>query len=373
MDNSELLKYQIGLTLIKGVGTQLAKNLMAYIGSVEGIFKEKPRNLEKIPNIGAKLSKEIANTQVLARAEKEVEFVHKNGIKTYFFTEKSYPFRLKECYDAPILLYQRGNAKLDGEKMVGIVGTRDITEEGRETCQEIVQHLSLNTPNLTIVSGLAYGVDITAHKAAIEQHTPTIGILGHGLDRLYPALHQATARKMLDTGGVLTEYLTESKPERQNFVKRNRIIAGLCDAIIIIESTKRGGSLITAEYANSYNRDVFAIPGSINAPFSAGCNHLIRDHKASLMTSADDLIKAMNWEVKEQTPDKSSQQMSLFETLTEEETKVITYLRKVPEGINVNELTVALKWSYSVLSTRLLEMEFKGLVKCLPGGVYKTC
>lgn len=370
--DSNTLKYQIGLTLIKGVGIQLAKNLIAYVGSAEGIFKEKQRVLSTIPNIGAVISKEIATTNALEKAEKEVEFILKNGIKTYFFTDKSYPFRLKECYDAPILLYQKGDINLNGEKMIGMVGTRNITTEGKEICQEIVHDLSVKIPHISIVSGLAYGVDITAHKSAINAHTPTIGVMGHGLDRIYPALHKSTANRMIDTnGGLLTEYLSGSKPERNNFVMRNRIIAGLCDAVIIVESAQKGGSLITAEYANNYNRDVFAIPGSVKSTFSVGCNLLIRDNKASLMTCADDLIRAMNWEEKSPIHQSKPQQMTLFENLTKEEEIIISHLKKTPQGINVNELTVSLKIPYSQLSTRLLEMEFKGLVKCMPGGMYK--
>ncbi len=372
--NKETLQYQIGLTLIKGIGTQLAKNLIAYVGSVENIFKEKKQNLEKIPGIGSILSNQIVKSNVLQRAEEELQFIEKNKIETYFFTDKTYPFRLKECYDAPIMLYYKGNQSLSNQKMIGIVGTRNITDNGKKICTEIVEGITKKLSDVTLVSGLAYGVDICSHKVAVKNQLPNIGVLGHGLDRIYPVIHRSIAEKVIENGGLLSEYISKTNPDRQNFVKRNRIIAGLCDAVIIIESDKKGGSLITAEYANSYSRDVFAIPGRVNDTFSRGCNNLIKYNKAGLITSTDDLIRAMNWEVKEDSQTKKREteiQLSLFENLTSEEQTIISALRKEPDGINVNELSVALNIPYSKLSTLLLGIEFKGLVKCLPGGVYQ--
>lgn len=366
-----LLKYKIGVTLIKGIGPVLAKNLTAYLGSVEAIFKEKKERLAKIPGIGEVLANEISSQDVMRRAEEELEFIQKNNIDTFFYTDKSYPFRLKECADSPITLYYKGNKNLNDSRIIGIVGTRRITEYGREVCKSIVEELGRKAPSVCIVSGLAYGVDIYAHKAALESNLSTIGVLAHGLDRIYPATHRATAVKMLDNGGLLTEYITKTNPDKQNFVQRNRIIAGLCDALIVIESAVKGGALITAELGNDYNRDVFAVPGRVGDEFSAGSNKLIRENKAALIESADDLLRAMSWEPEEQKKGKGTFQPSLFDDLAEDETAIISELRKYPDGINVNELTVLLNLPFSKLSAKLLQMEFKGLVKCLPGGIYK--
>lgn len=370
--NEELLKYQIGITLIKGIGPNLAKNLIAYLGSVEAVFKEKKQNLAKIPGIGDVLSREITSQDVIKRAEKEIDFIVKNKIETFFFTEKSYPFRLKECPDSPAMLYYKGSANLSEGKLIGIVGTRKATDAGKDICKNLILDLASKLPNITIVSGLAYGVDICAHKSSVDINTPTIGVLGHGLDRIYPAVHRSTAVKMLQNGGLLTEYMSETNPDKQNFVQRNRIIAGLCDALVVIESGRRGGALITAELANDYNRDVFAVPGRIGDEYSAGCNLLIKHNKASLIESAEDIIRFMNWEITQTPEANKSVQTALFEDLSDDEQTVHCHLRQYPDGINVNELTVLLNIPYSKLSSLLLEMEFKGLVKCLPGGMYRV-
>ncbi|NLI71995.1 MAG: DNA-protecting protein DprA [Bacteroidales bacterium] len=366
----DLLKYQIGITLIKGIGPNLAKNLIAYLGSVEAVFKEKKQHLAKIPGIGEVLSNEIASQDVLHRAEKEIEFIQKNKIQTHFFTSKSYPFRLKECPDSPIMLYYKGNRNLNEGKFIGIVGTRKATEYGKDICKQMVSDFSKKLPDITIVSGLAYGIDVCAHKASCSSNLPTIGVLGHGLDRIYPGMHRSTAVKMLKNGGLLTEFMSETNPDRPNFVQRNRIIAGMCDALIVVESGKKGGALITADLANDYNRDVFAVPGRTNDGFSAGCNMLIKYNKASLAESADDIIRLMNWEVSDVKTREI--QASLFEELTENDKEIISILRKNADGVNVNELAILLNKPYSKLSSKLLEMEFKGLVKCLPGGMYKV-
>ncbi len=368
----DLLKYQIGLTLIKGIGVNLAKNLIAYVGSVEGVFKENKRSLMKIPGIGITLANEITKTSVLERAEKEILFIEKHKIQTSFFLDKLYPYRLKECFDAPIMLYYKGNQTLSNRKMLAVVGTRNMTENGKEVCKELIKGVHEKLTDITLVSGLAYGVDICSHKVATELDMQNIAVLAHGLDRIYPSLHKDVARKIISNGALVTEYISGMNPDRPNFVKRNRIIAGLCDAIVIVESNQRGGALITAEYANSYNRDVLAIPGRFNDTYSKGCNNLIKYNKAGLITCADDLIRAMNWEVekKSETND-NTVQLRLFNDLSVEEQQILSELRKYSDGINVNELTILLKIPYSKLSALLLDMEFKSLVKCLPGGVYK--
>ncbi len=252
----------------------------------------------------------------------------------------------------------------------GIVGTRKATETGKENCKQLISDLNSVLPNVIIVSGLAYGVDICAHKAALDSGLPTIGVVGHGLDRIYPELHRPTAIKMIQEGALLTEYLSQTNPDKQNFVQRNRIIAGLCDAIVVVESGIKGGALITAEIANDYNRDVFAFPGRVNDEWSKGCNALIKNNKASLIESADDILRFMNWE-KQDSGSSPIVQTALFMDLSDEEQGIISTLRQIPEGLQLNELAIQLEKPISKISSMLLEMEFKGLVKCLPGNLYR--
>jgi len=370
----ENLKYKIGITLIKGIGCNLSKSLIAYVGSVEGVFKEKQQNLAKIPGIGEILSREIVtqiNSQgVLKRAEQEIEFILKNKILTTYFTDRDYPYRLKECPDSPIMIYSKGPCSLNDGKFVGIVGTRNATETGKENCKKLISDLARVLPNTVIVSGLAYGIDICAHKTALESGLPTIGVIGHGLDRMYPEVHRPVAVKMVQDGALLTEYLSQTNPDKQNFVQRNRIIAGLCDAIVVVESGIKGGALITAEIANEYNRDVFAFPGRVTDEWSAGCNALIKNNKASLIESSDDILRFMNWE-KQNSTKAPNVQTALFLDLSDEEKEIITTLRQNPDGIQFNELAIQLEKPISKTSSLLLDMEFKGLVRCLPGNVYR--
>ncbi len=366
----EQLRYQIGITLIKGVGTILAKNLISYLGSAEAVFKETPANLSKIPSIGSVLASQIAQQKdVLARADREIEFIIKNNIQHYFYADKNYPYRLKECIDAPVMLYYKGNGSLSSGRMLGVVGTRNASEYGKELCLSVINELAELSPQLTIVSGLAYGIDICAHKTALACKLPTIAALGHGLDRLYPATHRTTAVKMLENGGLLTEYVTGTNPDRQNFLQRNRIIAGLCDAIWVVESASKGGSLVTAEWAGQYNRDVFSCPGRVGDIHSSGCNWLIKSNKAALIESASDIMNAMNWDVADST-DKLPIQACLFVDLNDDEQAVISTLRQ-NNGLQLNQIALALSMPVSKTSALLLEMEFKGILKCLPGNLYK--
>ena len=366
----ESLIYKIGITQIKGIGSNLAKNLIAYLGSVEAVFLEKQQNLAKIPGIGEILSKEIVNQNVLKRAEQEIDFIARNNINTFYFTDREYPYRLKECADSPVLLYSKGNCDLNSGKFIGIVGTRNATETGKDNCKNLIAGIAASVPDAIIVSGLAYGIDICAHKASIENNVSTIGIVGHGLDRIYPSAHHFIANKMLNQGGLLTEYLSLTNPDRQNFVQRNRIIAGLCDAIVVVESAVRGGALITAEVANDYNRDVFAFPGRVTDEWSAGCNALIKNNKASLIESADDILKFMNWENRSEGS-KQTVQTTLFLDLSDEEQQIVSLLRQNTEGLQLNELALQSEKPISKISSMLLEMEFKGIVKCLPGNLYR--
>ena len=367
---NEQLRYKIGITLIKGVGNALAKNLIAYTGSEEAVFHETQKNLSKIPGIGDVLSREITNSKVLHLADKEIEFILKNKISPLYFTDKEYPYRLKECPDSPIMIYTKGNCNLNNGKFVSVVGTRNATDNGKEICKKVIADMAALNKDILIVSGLAYGVDICAHKAAIDYNLPTIGVLGHGLDRIYPAAHRATAVRMLERGMLLTEYMSGTNPDRQNFVQRNRIIAGLCDLTIVIESATKGGALVTAEMANDYNRDVFAFPGRVTDEWSKGCNALIKNNKAALIESADDIFRMMNWEKSTEMADKAIQ-TSLFTELTDEEQSLVTLLRQYPDGLQLNEIAIKAEKTVSKISSALLELEFKGLIRCLPGSLYK--
>jgi DNA protecting protein DprA len=361
--------YLIALSMIKGIGPILAKNLVAHLGNAEAVFSAKKQNLEKIPGIGASLAHAITGkTELLKLAEKELDFLQKNQFNAIAYTEKAYPYRLKECADAPIVLYSNGNIDFNKGRFIAFVGTRNITDYGRSVCETLIEDLTQQIPDAIIVSGLAYGVDITAHKAALKHQTPTIGVVAHGLDKLYPAAHTSIAAKMTTNGAIITEYMTGTEPDKPNFVQRNRIIAGICDAVVIIESAVRGGSLLTADAANQYNREVFAIPGRVGDIRSAGCNELIRQNKAGLIQSASDLVAAMGWQ-----PNASQQatQPLLFSDLTDDEQEIIKTLRQ-HDSLQINQLTRKLQLPIERLLSLLIELEFKGYVRCLPGSVYKV-
>ena len=365
--STEDLKLQIALTLIPGVGNVLAKTLVSYCGSVEGIYKEKKKHLEKIPDIGPKTAEAIVNFKSFERAEKEIEFIEKFKITPLFYLDKNYPQRLRNCSDNPILLFYKGNADLNKEKFVAIVGTRNATSYGKEITEKFIEDLKSN--NATIISGLAYGIDICAHKAALKNEMETIGVLGHGLDIIYPQLHRTVAMKIMEQGGLLTEFLTETKPDKENFPARNRIIAGISDAVIVVEAAKKGGALITAEIANSYNRDVFAVPGRISDTFSEGCNHLIKINKAVLIESAKDIEYIMGWEEKKSVKEKQNQR-SLFIDLNQDEKSLVELLNKAG-SLDIDSICSNASLPVSKVSATLLNLEFKGVLKSLPGKMYE--
>jgi DNA processing protein len=368
--NKPQLRYQVGLTLIKGIGPILAKNLIAYLGDAEAVFREKRQNLEKIQGIGGLLAQVIVDSQhnLLKRADDELEYIDRHGFNVYSYIDKEYPFRLKECADAPIVLYANGNINLNNGRFIAFVGTRNVTDYGRNLCEKMIKELSQQIPDAIIVSGLAYGTDVTAHKTALKHQLPTIGVVAHGLDRMYPATHASIAKAMTHNGAVITEYPTCTEPDKPNFVQRNRIIAGLCDAVVIIESAIKGGSLLTADAANQYNREVFAVPGRVGDVRSEGCNDLIRQNKAALIESAGDIINAMNWQPMNH---KKPLQPLLFNELTTEEQTILTTLRQ-NESLQINQLTLILKLPVEKLFSQLIELEFKGYIRCLPGNIYKV-
>jgi len=367
--NPEQLKFSIGITLINGIGNNIAKNLIATLGNEEAVFKEKRRNLEKIPGIGEKLAFQIhQHGNVLQRAEDEVEFILKNRIQYFHYSDNQYPFRLKECPDAPLLLYYKGNADINTTKILGIVGTRSPTDYGKQLCKEFIRDLS-GIPGVLVVSGLAYGVDICAHRYSLDNQIPTLGVVAHGLDMIYPRIHRNTAVKMVECGGLITEYISKTNPDRQNFVQRNRIIAGMSDAVIVIESAEKGGALLTADFAQDYNRDIFAFPGRVGDVFSKGCNQLIAEQKASLIENAADFIRMTGWEERTQNIEK---QLLIFNELNEDEQHIYALLKSTGDGMHVNTMSLELGIAYSKLTSVLLTMEFKSLIRALPGGVYKA-
>ncbi len=360
------LQYQIGLTLIDGIGDVLAKNLLAYCGSAKQIFTSTKIQLEKIPGIGSYTANSIAQSKhVLLRAEKEIEYATKNNIQLLFYTDTHYPQRLKNCYDSPILLYYKGNANLNAEKIVSVVGTRTPSDYGKLTTQKLIQDLS--DSGCLIVSGLAYGIDVTAHKASLDNHLQTVGVLAHGLDRIYPSTHSQIATKMIENGGLLTEFMSETNPDKENFPKRNRIVAGLCDALIVIESKKEGGSLITATIGNAYNKDVFAFPGKVGEPLSEGCNGLIKSHKANLIESVADLFYVMNWN--EQKKVKKTNQIPMLLNLSSDEQLIVETLTNQKQ-LHIDELCYATNFSASKVSSCLLQLEFSNVITSLPGKIY---
>ncbi len=363
----EQLKYQIALTLLPGVGSVLAKNLVSYCGSIENIFKRKKSQLEKIPGIGSERADGILNHTVFKRAEEEVAFIRKHRIRTFFYLDKDYPARLKNCDDAPVLLFLKGNAELNTQRFIALVGTRNSTPYGKQVTEMLVEGFAKY--NATIVSGLAYGIDIIAHKASLKNNVPTIGVLAHGLDRIYPAAHKPVAEKMINCGGVITEFISKTNPDRENFPARNRIVAGMTDATLVIESATKGGALITADIANSYNRDVFAIPGKIGEKFSEGCHELIRLNRAMLVESADQIAEVLNWN-DNASKKKENTQLKFFHELKSEE-KVLVNLLHQNGKLDIDSITIQANMAMSKVSSTLLNLEFAGVLRSLPGKVYE--
>jgi DNA processing protein len=361
------LFYKVALSLAPGIGGVLARNLVAYTGSARQVFSEPHKALVKIPGIGEVNAKRLKNTSIFDRAEKELAFIEKNNINVWFYTDKNYPRRLKSCPDAPVILYSKGNMNLDEQRVVSMVGTRNATDYGKMICDQLIQAFSERNYPVLVVSGLAYGIDIHVHKSALKYNIPTVAVVGHGMDRIYPSLHADTARKMLETGGLVSDFPSETSIDPSNFVRRNRIVAGLADATIVVESAEKGGALITAEMASSYNRDVFAFPGRTDEPYSRGCNKLIRLNGASLIQGIDDLEYFMGWETTEK--EKVVQPM-LFVDLSPEEEKVVELLKK--EGdLFIDQISAELKIPGSRVSALLLNMEFKNLLVALPGKIYR--
>ena len=366
MNDTELL-HLLALLKVDGVGDIVAKKLLNHFATAENIFKAKANQLESIDGIGRVLIKNLKDKTVFNLAEAELKFIKENNINCLFYQDEKYPDRLKHCIDGPILLFTSGNIDFNNRKVISIVGTREITSYGTEFCKKFIEDLAPLNP--IIVSGFAYGVDIVAHKMAMDLGLQTIGVVAHGLNQVYPKVHKKYVAKMEQNGGFMTEFWSNSNPEKENFVKRNRIVAGISEATIVIESAEKGGSLITANLANDYNRDVFAVPGRTSDKFSQGCNNLIKTQKAHLLTSAADLIYILNWELKQD--ETKVIQKQLFVSLEEDEQKIYDYLQK--NGKQLLDV-IALDCDFPVfrISSILLNMELKGVVRPLPGKLFEA-
>jgi DNA processing protein len=361
------LVQKIALGMIPGVGDITARKLVSYVGSIEALFCESFRTLKQIPGIGENIAGNIARKEYLSLAEKEAEYVGKHDIRVFFYMDEDYPFRLRQCDDAPVTFYFKGDADLNASHILSVVGTRNATQRGREACQKIISGLSQHFPSLIIVSGLAYGIDVAAHKAALANDIPTIGVLGHGLKTIYPSVHSSVARSMLRKGGLLTDFTSDQPPDRNNFIKRNRIIAGLSDATLIVESGIKGGALITADIASSYSRDIMALPGRVEDEWSAGCNALIKYNKAALVEGADDIEFLLGWKPSETA---GPVQKVLFGEMTDNEKKIFEAL-KMNGGLSVDQIAVMLSFPVYKLSAILLQMELSGLIVPCPGNIYR--
>ena len=365
MDNA--LQSQIALTLLPGIGDISGKKFVQYCGSAEAIFKETRKSLEKISGMREVSIDAICKPkEYLKRAEEEIEFIEKNGIQPLFFLDSDYPRRLLQCDDSPMMLYYKGKANLNANRVVAIVGTRNITEYGKENCNQLVE--DLKEDNVLIVSGLAYGVDTCAHKASVKHGIPTVGVMGSGMQQIYPAANKKLASDMQEQGGILTECMSGTLPDRENFPRRNRIIAGMADAVVVIESAMKGGSLITADLANSYSRDVFAYPGRVMDIYSQGCNYLIRTNRAHLMESMLNLRYIMRWT----SETKSEKQTALFREFTAEE-KLIMDCFGSNAMVSLDDIIVKTELPTTKIAALLLNLEFDGVLMAMPGKRYQKC
>jgi len=359
------LLYQIALTLVPNIGCVRAKPLIESYKTAENIFKAKKKELSAVENIGTVRAASIKSFQDFSKAEDEMRFLEKYKIQPLFITDKCYPQRLLHCYDSPTLLYYRGNADLNASKIISIVGTRNNTDYGKQLTEKLVRELK--DMNVLIVSGLAFGIDAIAHKSALQYEQETVGVLAHGLHTIYPRQHKSLAKEIMLHGGVLTEFRNGEEPDKHNFPKRNRIVAGMSDATVVIETAIKGGSMITAELANNYNRDVFALPGKTTDTKSAGCNHLIQNNKAILFTDAKELTESLGWQSKKIN---KKQQKELFIELTDEE-KIIVDILKQKETTHVDELNIRSNLSSSSVAAAILNLELQNVITSLPGKMYK--
>ncbi len=362
----EDLIYQLALTRVPNIGYVQARTLAQHFGNARDIFKANKNTLERIEGIGQIRAGSIKSFSEFKEQEKEIAFIQKFNIHPLFITDPEFPQRLLNCYDAPALLFYKGKADLNASRIAAIVGTRSNTEYGKQFTEKLVRDLAAS--EVIITSGLAFGIDGIAHRAAIKNNLPTIGVVGHGLDQIYPSEHSALAKEMVkEGGGILTEFRSNTKPEKHNFPGRNRIVAGISDVTILVETGIKGGSMITAEIANSYNRDVFAVPGRSIDTKSAGCNHLIRTNKAVLLSDGIELIELMGWREKNIPQNK---QRKLFVQLNEHEQLLVNILKE-KELVHIDELNIKSGLSRSLVAAGLLNLELQSVIVSLPGSVYR--
>lgn len=364
--------YAMALTRISGFNAQMALQLFQLMGSATKVYENRNHIGDVVPQCSARLQKAMQQwDEPLKRSEAELKLMQAKGIQVLMFGDENYPQRLGECDDAPLVLYYKGNCNLNAKRMVAVVGTRHCTVYGQDLIRRFVADLQQACPTCVVVSGLAYGVDVHAHRAALDNALPTVGVLAHGLDQLYPPRHLETAKRMVEQGGLLTEYMTQTNADKVNFVKRNRIVAGMTDATILVESAEKGGGLITARIAAGYYRDVFTFPGAVGAPYSAGCNQLIRNNEAQLITSAHDMLNDMGWLYDAQLQQAKTMgiERNMFPHLTPQEQQVVNTLAQT-DNLSASILAVKTDIPIQQISTLLFQLEMKGVVKPMAGGNY---
>ena len=365
------LQALLALTCTPRVGRLLARRLVETLGTASAVYAHRAELPDIVPGVRPSLLQALDSPDAWQRAQAEADFISRHQIRALTLHDAAYPSRLRECDDAPLVLYTLGTANLNAARVVGIVGTRKATERGRDLCTAFVRDLAAALPDVLIVSGLAYGIDVASHRASLSSHASTVGVLAHGLDRIYPPAHRSVAAQMTaQGGGLVTEYMSQSEPERQNFVQRNRIIAGMSDAVVVVESAAKGGALITADYAQGYNRDCFAFPGRVDDPYSCGCNNLIRSNAAALITSAADFLKAMDWAP---LPDAGKPvQRQIFVELSPDEERILACLCEADDGLPMDLLSMDTDIPAGRLGTLLFQLEMKGLVRTLGGTRYQA-
>ncbi len=371
--NAQETLYAMALSRAPRINLINQRLLVNALGSATAVFEHRHHILDALPDASPALAEALAGLDtLLPRAEEELEFAQKSHIQCLGINDDAYPSRLRECPDAPILLYYLGQANLNRLQVISVVGTRHITEYGKDLCRDFIRDLSQLCPDTLVVSGLAYGVDVHIHRAALDNGMHTAGVLAHGLDQIYPRMHKQTAAQMVQQGGLITEFMSRTNADKRNFVQRNRIVAGLSDAVVVVESAYKGGSLITAEIADSYHREVFSFPGRTKDPYSAGCNQLIRSHKAQLITCAEELVQALGWvqEEKRRKDLKNGIQQQLFPDLNEDEQKVVRSLQG-SDSKQINIIAIETGIPIGMLSSILFTLEMKGIIKMMNGGTYR--
>ena len=357
----------IALSMTPHVGPVTAKELIRNLGTAEQVLQSSEAKLMRVAGVGPSTAREIKQNNLLERAEQELRFIEKHHIDLYAFNNEVYPSRLKRCSDSPVLIYAKGNANLDAKHIIAMVGSRLATDYGRGICKEFIQEIKPYNP--IIISGLAYGIDICAHKEALNAGLQTVAVVGHGLDRIYPSSHRQIAMDIIEQGALLTEFHSEVKPDRENFPARNRIIAGMSDAVVVVEAREQGGALITADMANSYNRDVFAFPGRVHDTQSKGCINLIKNNLAQVICNGKEMIEALAWD----EISHPNIQRKMFINLTEEENSIVQFLIRQNMYTHFDDLLNHFEWRSSKMATILLQLEFSGIVKALPGKMYRLC